>query len=90
MISKEYILWTSFIIKPIIIYIIENKKTHFLTLEQCRLAGNGFLGAINSQKIAKIQVEDISRKNLETLAFVEGLALGNYQFIKYRATANKI
>jgi len=71
----------------IFIYIIENKKTHFLTLEQCRLAGNGFLSAINSQKIAKIQVEDISRKNLETLAFVEGLALGNYQFIKYRATA---
>ena len=71
----------------IFIYIIENKKTHFLTLEQCRLAGNGFLGAINSQKITKIQVEDISRKNLETLAFVEGLALGNYQFIKYRASA---
>ena len=71
----------------IFIYIIESKKTHFLTLEQCRLAGNSFLPTINGQKITKIQVEDASRKNLETLAFVEGLALGNYQFIKYRATA---
>ena len=71
----------------IFIYIIESKKTHFLTLEQCRLAGNSFLPTINGQKITKIQVEDASRKNLETLAFVEGLALGNYQFIKYRAKA---
>jgi leucyl aminopeptidase len=73
----------------IFIYLIENKKTHFLTLEQCRLAGNGFLSTINSQKISKIQVEDVSKKSLETLALVEGLALGNYQFIKYRANASK-
>lgn len=70
------------------VVIIDSKKTEFLTLEAQRVAGNAFLSSINAQKIKSIQVIDCSESPKQTLAVSEGLALGNYQFLKYRSTAD--
>ncbi|MFM2286575.1 MAG: hypothetical protein RLZZ543_2072, partial [Bacteroidota bacterium] len=69
------------------IQLIESKKTAALSLEAMRVAGNGWLGSINGQKIKSVQVIDCSNNAAATLAFAEGMALGNYQFLKYRSTA---
>lgn len=69
------------------IQLIESKKTAALSLEAMRVAGNGWLSSINGQKIKSVQVIDCSNNAAATLAFAEGMALGNYQFLKYRSTA---
>lgn len=71
------------------VYLVEKKKTHFLSTEACRIAGNSIGSMLNSQKLKNIQVIDADDKPQETIAFVEGLALGNYQFLKYRGNAQK-
>jgi leucyl aminopeptidase len=71
-----------------VIQLIPERKTTFLMLEACRVAGHALLAFFNGQSIDKIQVVDLSRKPKETLALVEGLALGNYQFLKYRKNKN--
>ncbi len=71
------------------VLIIDVKKSHALTLEATRVAGNALLSSINAQKIKSIQIIDCSNKPFETLALTEGMALGNYQFLKYRSTAEK-
>jgi len=71
------------------IQVLEQRKSVYLTLEACRVNGNAWLNAVNSQRFEKIAVIDASKKPFETLALAEGLALGNYQFLKYRKNAAK-
>jgi leucyl aminopeptidase len=70
-----------------IIQLIDKKKTDALTLEACRIAGNSLASSANAQKMKTIQVIDAASSPLNTIALVEGMALGNYQFLKYRGTA---
>jgi leucyl aminopeptidase len=53
-------------------------------VETCRKAGDGLLSRINGNKISKIGIFDVEDNPVNSLAFAEGLALGNYQFIKYK------
>jgi leucyl aminopeptidase len=55
-----------------------DKKEHY------RKTADKLLQKINGQKIKKILIADIAGHPDMTVAFVEGLALGNYQFIKYK------
>ncbi|MCK4638599.1 MAG: peptidase M17, partial [Bacteroidales bacterium] len=50
----------------------------------CRKAGDKILSEINANKISKIFINDVEGKADETLAFAEGMALCNYQFLKYK------
>lgn len=53
-------------------------------LEKCRTAGESFLAQINKSKLKKIVLADLIGRSDLALAVAEGLALGNYQFLKYR------
>ncbi len=53
-------------------------------LEKCRKAGESLLGIYKDHKIGSVCVVDCCHKPTETLAFAEGMLLGNYQFLKYR------
>ena len=50
--------------------------------EDARLAGNEILSEINHYKINSVSLINHARKN-RTLYFLEGMVLGNYQFLKY-------
>ena len=65
------------------ISIIKKEKNKTKRIENCRKAGDSLLSLINKKKIKQIYI--INPENLlsETLAFAEGMALGNYQFLKY-------
>ncbi|MGD0712371.1 MAG: M17 family peptidase N-terminal domain-containing protein, partial [Bacteroidales bacterium] len=54
------------------------------SLETCRKAGDSLLSRINGNKISKTGVFDVEDNPSNSLAFAEGMALGNYQFIKYK------
>jgi len=72
-------------------YIIygDTKGTKCKKLESYRKAGNKALAMINSAKIDKVIVNAVNSTKEELLAFVEGMVLGNYQFLKYKTGDNK-
>ncbi len=53
-------------------------------LEKCRKSGEGILSTLNDHKSETVCIIDSGLLPVETLAFAEGMALGNYQFLKYR------
>lgn len=71
------------------IQLIESGKTPYLRLETCRKAGNQAAAFFNANKIAQISVVDLFDQPHETLAFVEGMLLGAYQFLKYKSDSKK-
>lgn len=57
--------------------------------ESIRLAGFGACKVLNVNKIKAIQVIDLSEKVSHITPFLEGLTLGNYQFLKYFTKAKE-
>ncbi len=68
----------------VFIQLIDEKKEKYLTLEALRKAGSKAHAVIVENKITNITIVDIDDKPTKTLAFTEGLALSNYQFLKYK------
>lgn len=66
------------------IYFIEKKSAPHLTLEECRRAGQQAHHCFARFKTEKVIVVDTVGHAAETLALVEGMALSNYQFLRYR------
>ena len=62
-----------------------DKDKKYKTLEKIRRAGDSLCGAANKNGIKEITIiSDDSKAN--TLAFAEGILLGNYQFLKYKSS----
>ena len=72
-----------------VIYIPEKKKSNYLSQEACRIAGNSIGSILNGQKIKSVQIIDADKKPSETISIAEGMALGNYQFLKYKSGGAK-
>lgn len=70
--------------RTIFLFLPDFSKTESTLLEKCRNAGEGFLGQINKLKLKKVVLVDIAKRSDLILAMAEGMALGNYQFLKYR------
>ena len=66
---------------------IEATKHQFQALEKARIQG-GKLAKNIQHKAEEIYVEDLTNTGLQ-LAFAEGMALGNYQFLKYFSDREK-
>ena len=59
-------------------------KEKHLTIEALRKAASNIHSWIIDAKIESVSIVDADNKPLEVLAFAEGLALSNYQFLKYK------
>ncbi len=73
----------------VFIQVIDSKKEPHLTLESLRRAANTMHSLVVDYKIENITVVDVENKVAEVLAFTEGLALSNYQFLKYKKDKKK-
>ena len=69
----------------IAVHRLDKKKTGAALLEACRRAGDALLGAFNRQKKERVVLVDVAGHGDTALALAEGMALGNYQFLKYRS-----
>ncbi|MBN2519032.1 MAG: leucyl aminopeptidase [Bacteroidales bacterium] len=68
----------------IILSIIDyNRKKDFEIRELCRNAANSALSVLKKHKIKSVTISHTKEKADELLAYAEGLALANYQFLKY-------
>ncbi|MBA3648758.1 MAG: leucyl aminopeptidase family protein [Chitinophagales bacterium] len=68
---------------------VDESKEIYKTAESFRKAGNKALGIIHKHKLAGITIRNISSFKKAALFFAEGMALGNYQFIRYKKDAAK-
>ncbi|MCX6294675.1 MAG: leucyl aminopeptidase [Bacteroidetes bacterium] len=73
----------------VIVQLIDVKKEKYQTVELLRKAASTIHTWITDAKIETISVLDAEGKVVETLAFAEGLALTNYQFLKYKKDKDK-
>jgi leucyl aminopeptidase len=62
---------------------IDMDKADYNRLEECRKAGDTLQKELNSLKIESVQLQSAGTSGEELLCLAEGIALGNYQFIKY-------
>jgi leucyl aminopeptidase len=69
----------------IFIYFIDDAKESTVINEKCRQAGDKIQSKANTEKMEFLAIIDAENKSNETLAFLEGLLLGNYQFLKYKS-----
>ncbi len=74
----------------IFIYLLKNKKTDWQTLEACRKAGAELQTICNKYKLDEITITNLSATNDAATILAEGIALANYQFLKYRTETKKI
>ena len=63
---------------------LKKDSNDYINLESSRKAGDSMLFKINGNKITQITLVDVADNDILTLAFAEGMALGNYQFTKYK------
>jgi leucyl aminopeptidase len=97
--SKEEANYTSQVIKDfnketvafdrlgrwVLAQVIKEEKEDYKRLENCRKAGDILAAKLNDLKAGSVVVVDVDGKGPETLALVEGMALGSYQFLKYKS-----
>ncbi|MBI4930796.1 MAG: leucyl aminopeptidase [Bacteroidetes bacterium] len=70
--------------RVVILSLLVKKEKEALTLEVCRKAGDKIAIYLNDAKKESIVVVDAIGDAKAILALAEGIALGNYQFIKYK------
>jgi len=73
----------------VFIQCIEEKKEVYLIIENLRKAASVIHASVTASKYNSVTVIDTLNKAKETLAFIEGLALSNYQFLKYKKERDK-
>ena len=73
----------------IFIYKPDQAKPINHQLEQCRKMGDLFLASLNKSHYKRVVIADYIGNNDLALAVAEGLALGNYQFLRYRKGKKK-
>jgi leucyl aminopeptidase len=69
----------------VLVQLIKEEKEEYRRLENCRKAGDLLAGKLNELKAKSAVVVDVDGKGPETLALVEGMVLGSYQFLKYKS-----
>lgn len=74
----------------VFIYLVKNKKTDWQTTDTIRKAGAEFCNLVNKNKLTELTITNLSALNNAAYTLAEGIALTNYQFLKYRNDAKKI
>lgn len=70
--------------RTVVVCVVEKKDQPHLLLEGYRRAGNKACMVLNGIKAASVTITDLVGNADNTLAFAEGMALGNYQFLVHR------
>ncbi len=69
------------------LYVIaaDHSKGESTFLEECRRKGNEIIAHVRKEKITSLEITCLAHETEALLAFVEGLALGSYDFVKYKS-----
>ncbi len=75
--------------RTVSVVLVDDTKSHYTNLETIRKHGATLSEAVNADKRATIYIVNELADVDYSLALAEGLALGNYQFIKHKPTDSK-
>jgi leucyl aminopeptidase len=85
--SKKFVAVNQFT-RFVFVVLLDEKKTAPQQKELLRRTANTVTGALNEQKKTSVIISSVLERKF-TLAFIEGILLGNYQFIKHKTKAEK-
>ena len=68
----------------IFVFFINRERGLFQRLETYREKGAKLQSLVNGHKLNAVVIADLENRPREILALAEGLALSNYQFLKYK------
>ncbi len=68
----------------IFVHVVNKKRPEQKRTEELRRAGSKLHGWLNNHKAESATLIDFSGKGMQVMAFVEGMGLSSYQFIKYK------
>jgi len=85
--NKKFVAVNQFI-RFVFIVLTDEKKQSIQQKEILRRTGNTVTGALNEHKKESVIVSSVLDKKF-TLAFIEGILLGNYQFLRHKTKAEK-
>jgi leucyl aminopeptidase len=71
------------------VILVDDKKSHYSTLESIRKNGATLTDHLNSEKRTSVSIINELTNPDYAIALAEGMALANYQFIKHKPTAKK-
>lgn len=71
------------------ILLLKDKKEAYQSYEACRKSGAEYQSVFNSLKLAEVVINNLSKLANAGYLVAEGIALANYQFLKYFADADK-
>ncbi len=69
---------------------LKSKKTDWQAKEACRKSGAELQVLANKMKLTEVSINNLSATPDAAYLLAEGMALANYQFLKYRTEAKKI
>jgi leucyl aminopeptidase len=75
--------------RVVCIVLPKDKKEQYVRSEDLRMAGSRVCAILNTHKQTQVIIEDTLQDTEAALALAEGIALANYQFLKYRSDAAK-
>lgn len=75
--------------RVVCIVIPKEKKENYARIEDLRMTGSKICSLLNVHKQAQVIIEDALQDDQAALAIAEGMALANYQFLKYRSDSEK-
>lgn len=68
----------------VVIQFIPDEKDTDKRLEKCRLAGDKIQLFLNKHQLTRVTLSDDGSNEDETMAIIEGITMGTYQFFKYK------
>ncbi|MCS6991310.1 MAG: leucyl aminopeptidase [Chitinophagales bacterium] len=71
------------------IILVDKKKEDYKTAENLRKSGYNLLSALNRSKFSSVFIENRSQISNAALSVAEGMALGNYQFLRFKKDREK-
>ncbi|MCK4569252.1 MAG: leucyl aminopeptidase [Bacteroidales bacterium] len=73
----------------IFVHVVNKKRPEYKRTEELRKAGSKLHGWLNNHKAESATLVDFTGKSRNVLAFVEGIGLSSYQFLKYKKDKKK-
>ena len=75
--------------EPVVVQKVKRHENPSKQVEAARLAGHDLHEALNSQKVTAIQLLVAPHHDHELLGYAEGVALANYQYLKFKSGKGK-
>ena len=75
--------------KMTIVQFFKNEGATYIIQEKCRKAGDKITKLLNEHKIETVLLVDACENQFAAFSLAEGMALGNYQFVKYKTEQKK-